>query len=164
MIDPVSVGAAFAAAQGAVNGIKAAIKMGKDINGIVGDLGKFFRYSNEVYTAAAKSSVENYKKSDGELGEIALQLAMSAKKLRDDERMLKEMLIYSGNGDVWEHMQKEHLRLLKEKREFERQQREIKAKRNEQIAEVVLGGVVALICVAVLVMFSIAAFNFLTRN
>jgi len=164
MIDPISIGAAFAAAQGAVDGIKAAINMGKDINGIVGDLGKFFRYSNEVYTAAAKSSVENYKKSDGELGEVALQLAMSAKKLRDDERMLKELLIYSGNGDVWEHMQKEHLRLIKEKREFERKQREIIAKRNEQIAEAVMGGAIALLCTGVLAMFCVAGFNYLTRG
>lgn len=164
MIDPISIGAAFAAAQGAVDGIKAAIKMGKDVNGIVGDLGKFFRYSNEVYTAAAKSSVENYKKSDGELGEIALQLAMSAKKLRDDERMLKELLIYSGNGDVWEHMQREHLRLIKEKREFERKQREIKAKRNEQIAETILVGVSALVGSMILLLFALAMFNFITRS
>ena len=39
MLDPFT---AFAAAQAAVKGIQAAIKLGKDINGIASDLGKFF--------------------------------------------------------------------------------------------------------------------------
>lgn len=163
MIDPVSIGAAFAAAQGAVEGIKSAINLGKEIHEIVGDLGKFLRYSDEVYTAAAKSSISNYKKSDGELSEIALQLAMSAKKLRDDEKMLKDLLYWSGNAQVWEDMKKEHTRLIKEKREFERQQREIRAKRNEQIAEVILGGAVALVGLAIIVFTFMAIFNFSVR-
>lgn len=164
MLDPMSISVAFAAAQGAVNGIKSAISMGKDINNIVGDLGKFFRYSNQVYEAASKSSIEHYKKSDSELSEIALQLAMSAKKLRDDEKMLKELLIYSGNADVWEHMQKEHIRLIKEKREYERKQREIQAKRNEEIAEAILSGLVIIISSVVLFLFCVALFNVLIKH
>lgn len=162
-MDPVSIGVAFAAAQGAVEGIKSAINLGKDIHEIVGDLGKFLRYSDEVYSAAAKSSVENYKKSDSELSELALQLAMSAKKLRDDEKMLKDLLYWSGNAQVWEDMKKEHTRLIKEKKEFERQQREIRAKRNEEIAELILGGTVGLVGLAVIVFTFIAIFNLSVR-
>ena len=162
-MDPISVGVAFAAAQGAVEGIKSAINLGKDIHEIVGDLGKFLRYSDEVYSAAAKSSVENYKKSDSELSELALQLAMSAKKLRDDEKMLKDLLYWSGNAQVWEDMKKEHTRLIKEKREFERQQREIRAKRNEEIAELILGGAVGIVGLAIVSFTFIAIFNLSVR-
>jgi hypothetical protein len=163
MIDPVSVGVAFAAAQGAVEGIKSAINLGKDINEIMGDLGKFLRYSDEVYTAANKSNIQNYKKSDAELGELALQLAMSAKKLREDEKMLKDLLYWSGNAQVWEDMKKEHIRLIKEKREFERQQREIRAKRNEEIAELILGGAVAIVGLLAIIFTFMAIFNLSTR-
>jgi hypothetical protein len=162
-MDPISVGVAFAAAQGAVEGIKSAINLGKDIHEIVGDLGKFLRYSDEVYSAAAKSSVENYKKSDSELSELALQLAMSAKKLRDDEKMLKDLLYWSGNAQVWEDMKKEHTRLIKEKREFERQQREIRAKRNEEIAELILGGAVGIVGLAIVSFTFMAIFNLSVR-
>jgi len=163
MIDPVSIGVAFTAAQSAVNGIKKAISLGKDVNSILDDLGKFFRYSNEVYEAATKSNLANYKKSDAELSELALQIAISAKKLRDDEKALKDLLYWSGNAQVWIDMQREHVRLIKEKREFERQQREIRAKRNEQIAEAILTGTIAILSLGIFAMFFGAIFKYLTR-
>ena len=51
MIDPLT---AFAVAQGAIKGVQAAIKMGKDINAISGDLMKFFEAKDVVaaYEAA----------------------------------------------------------------------------------------------------------------
>jgi len=138
MIDPVSISIAFATAQGAVNGIKAAINMGKDINGIIGDFSKFFSASNDVLSAANKIKADNANKTDAQIGQQALQLAMAAKQLRVYAKELKELLIYSGNGDIWDEMLAEQTRLIKEKKEFLRKQEIADKKKKEQIAELIM--------------------------
>ena len=138
MIDPISISVAFATAQGAVNGIKAAINMGKDINGIIGDFSKFFSASNDVLAAANKIKADNANKTDAQIGQQALQLAMAAKQLRVYAKELKELLIYSGNGDIWDEMLAEQTRLVKEKKEFLRKQAISDKKKKEQIAELIM--------------------------
>jgi hypothetical protein len=138
MIDPVSISVAFATAQGAVNGIKAAINMGKDINGIIGEFSKFFSASNEVLAAASKIKADNANKTDAQIGQQALQLALAAKQLRIYAKELKELLIYSGNGDVWDEMLAEQTRLIKEKKEDLRRLEIAEKKKKEQIAELIM--------------------------
>jgi thiamine pyrophosphokinase len=138
MIDPISISVAFATAQGAVNGIKAAINMGKDINGIIGDFSKFFSASNDVLAAANKIKADNANKTDAQIGQQALQLAMAAKQLRVYAKELKELLIYSGNGDIWDEMLAEQTRLVKERKEFLRKQAIADKKKKEQIAELIM--------------------------
>ena len=163
MIDPVSIGVAFATARGAVDGIKKAIALGKDISQLYGEFGKFFNSSDEIHIASAKLRVSNANKSDSDIRGIALQLALASKKLRDDERELKNILIYSGNGEVWEDMIKERIRLHKERvaaaAEIERQKR-IKREELAKVVEVFLyftGGV------AVLIPFVALCWAFFTR-
>jgi hypothetical protein len=50
---------------------------------------------------------------------MSIQIAMQSKALRDAEKDLKEMLIYSGNKDVWDHMMAERVRLYKERAKIE---------------------------------------------
>ena len=40
---------------------------------------------------------------------------MSSKALRDAEKELKEMLVWSGNKDVWDEMMAERVRMYKER-------------------------------------------------
>ena len=54
MIDPIT---AFATAQAAIKGVQAAIKMGKDIGAISGDLMKFFEAKDVVAKAAAQAKL-----------------------------------------------------------------------------------------------------------
>ena len=54
MIDPIT---AFAAAQAAIKGVQAAIKMGKDIGAISGDLMKFFGIIKIVASAFLEITV-----------------------------------------------------------------------------------------------------------
>jgi hypothetical protein len=51
MIDPIT---AFATAQAAIKGVKAAIALGKDIQAVSGDLMKFFDAKDVVQKAASK--------------------------------------------------------------------------------------------------------------
>ena len=74
MIDPIT---AFAVAQGAIKGIQAAIKMGKDINGISGDLMKFFEAKDVVAKAAVKP--KGFAKSDTA---VAFETVMQLKQLQ----------------------------------------------------------------------------------
>jgi hypothetical protein len=163
MIDPVSISVAFATAQGAVNGIKAAINMGKDINGIIGEFSRFFSASNEVLTAASKIKADNAKKTDAQIGQQALQLALAAKQLRVYAKELKELLIYSGNGDVWDEMLAEQTRLIKEKKEFLRRQAIAEKKKKEQIAELVMLSLIGVGAFMILVPLVGFAFFMLTR-
>lgn len=163
MLDPISLTAAFATAQGAVNGIKAAINMGKDINSIIGEFGKFFGASNEVLVAANKLKADNAKKTDAQLGQQALQTAWAARQVRLYAKELKELLIYSGNGDVWEEMVAEHTRLLKEKREYERKQAILAKKKKEQMAELIMLSLIGVGSFMILIPIVGAIFYALTR-
>ena len=163
MIDPVSISVAFATAQGAVNGIKAAINMGKDINGIIGDFSRFFSASNEVLTAASKIKANNANKTDAQIGQQALQLALAAKQLRVYAKEIKELLIYSGNGDVWDEMLAEQTRLIKEKKEFLRRQAIADKKKKEQIAELIMLSLIGVGAFMIIVPVVGFAFFMLTR-
>jgi len=83
---------AFATAQAAIKGIQAAIKMGKDIGAISGDLMKFFEAKDVVAKAATKPK-KTFGKSDTAQ---AFETVIHAKQLQDAENELKQMLIWSG--------------------------------------------------------------------
>jgi molecular chaperone GrpE (heat shock protein) len=151
MIDPVSIGIAFSVAQSSVNNIKKAIALGKDIHSLTGEFVKFFNSSDKVHTASVKLKAKNVGKSDSDISAIALELAMNSKRLRDAEKELKELLIYSGNGDIWEEMLRERTRLIKERNAAEREMIKIKAKQREQLAEDFLTIVVSLIGLFILI-------------
>lgn len=128
MIDPFT---AFAAAQAAVKGIQAAIKLGKDVQGIAADLGKFFEAKDIVQQAA-----NNPKKFKSDTAQ-ALETVMQAKQLADAENELKNTLIWSGNADVWEGVLLERNNIIQRRKKAEMEAAAAKAKRNKEIMEAV---------------------------
>jgi hypothetical protein len=133
-MDPITIGLAFTAAQAAVGQIKQAIALGKDIHGLVGMMGKFFEAADTVHTASTKAKIAQLGKSDAELGRQALEFAMHSNKLREDETALKNMIYWElGKPQIWEDMIKERTRLLKQKREAEREIEEAKQKHKEKM-------------------------------
>lgn len=128
MIDPFT---AFAAAQAAVKGIQAAIKLGKDVQGIAADLGKFFEAKDAVQEAA-----NNPKKFKSDTAQ-ALQTVMQAKQLADAETDLKNTLIWSGNADVWEGVLLERNNIIQRRKKAELEAAAAKAKRKQEIMEMV---------------------------
>jgi hypothetical protein len=151
MIDPVSIGIAFSVAQAAVNNIKKAMALGKEVHSLTGEFVKFFTSSDKIHSASVKLKAQNVGKSDSDLSAVALELAMNSKRLRDAEKELKELLIYSGNADVWEDMLRERTRLIKERNAAELQMAKDKAKQREQLAEdliIVIGSLVGLAILA----------------
>jgi hypothetical protein len=132
MLDPISISAAFAIAKSTIAGVQEAIQMGKDLQECSGDLIKFFEMRDTVATAAVK---DKGKKPRSDMGQ-ALDTVMQAKALRDAEKKLKEQLIYSGQGDVWESIQAEYNKIVADRRREEREAEADKKLKRENLAEV----------------------------
>lgn len=130
MLDPISIGAAFAIAKSTIAGVKEAIKLGKDLQECSGDLIKFF----EMRDTVAKAAVVDKGKPRSEMGQ-ALDTVMQAKALRDAEKQLKEQLIYSGQGDVWEAIQAEYNLVVAARKREEREAEAAKKLKREKLAE-----------------------------
>jgi hypothetical protein len=146
VIDPVT---AFATAQVAIKGIQAAIKMGKDISAITGDLTKFFDCKDVVAKAAVNPKKSTFGRSDTAL---AFETVMHAKELQDAENELKEYLIMSGNSDVWQAIMLERNNIVARRKAEEKQEALARAKRAKEISEainlilmVALGGLVVVL-------------------
>jgi hypothetical protein len=50
---------------------------------------------------------------------MSIQIAMQSKALRDAEKSLKDLLVWSGNSDVWDQMMAERVRMYKERAKLE---------------------------------------------
>jgi plasmid maintenance system antidote protein VapI len=147
MIDPIT---AFATAQAAVAGIQKAIKLGKDINGLVGEFGKFFDARDVVQKAAN----DNAKKGQSDTGK-AMEIVMQANALREAEEALKHQLVYGGYPELWEMMLKERMKI---KQAREKQEREARIERKKVVAQRLLiaqivGVVITLGILATIVIF-----------
>jgi hypothetical protein len=119
MLDPVTLGIAFTVAQQSVGYIKKAIALGKDVNSLYGQFAKFFENSDKIHSANV--AVQNSKNvlTDGQIRAMSIQIAMQSKALRDAEKSLKDLLVWSGNNDVWDQMMAERVRMYKERAKLE---------------------------------------------
>jgi hypothetical protein len=97
MIDPIT---AFAVAQSAIKGVQAAIKMGKDIQGISADVMKFFEAKDVVQKAASKPKT-GFAGSDTAQ---AFEIVMQAKQLDDAEKELNQWMVLNGHADTWQQL------------------------------------------------------------
>jgi hypothetical protein len=147
-MDPLTI---YAGAQATMAGIKGAIALGKDINSLMGDVSKFFSMAEQVHIGATKKKIESIKKSDSDIAAEALQIAWASKKLREDERYLKDMLIWSGNDDVYYEMIQERTRMAKERAEAERKEEERIQKQKEMIGELVMNILVFVAAIACII-------------
>lgn len=142
-MDPLTIGLAFSAAQSAVSHIKQAIALGKDVNSLVGQFSKFFESSDAIHRERTKVSAKASRlgKTDAELGHEALQIAMHSDALRQAERDLKNMIIWTlGKPEIWEQMIKERTRLFRERAEAERAEEKRVLERKKKIADQLMFG------------------------
>ena len=148
-MDPIT---AFAAAQAAVAGIKKAIQLGKDVNGLVGEFSRFFDARDVVQKAANDAGKAG--KSDTAR---AMEIVMQANQLREAEEQLKHMLVYGGYPELWEMMLKERMK-IKQAREkaariAEAERKKLSAQR--LLAAQIIGAAITVIILGVLIIFII---------
>ena len=137
-MDPITIGLAFTAAQAAVGYIKQAIALGKDVHSLAGQFSKFFESSDAIHRERSKIKAKGSRlgKTDAELGHEALQIAMHSDALRQAERELKDMILWTlGKPEMWEHMIKERTRLFKERAEAEREDAERQLAHKKKMAD-----------------------------
>jgi hypothetical protein len=109
LIDPIT---AFAAAQTAIKGVKAAIALGKDIQAVSGDLMKFFEAKDVVQKAASRPK-SSFAQSDTA---AAFEIVMQAKQLADAERELNNYFVMSGNADLWQQLLVERNNIIQQRK------------------------------------------------
>ena len=160
MIDPITIGIAFTAAQQSVGYIKKAIALGKDVNNLYGQFAKFFENSDTIHQANIK--VQNSKTilTDGQIRALSVQIAMQSKALRDAEKELKELLIWSGNKDVWDEMMAERVRMYKERAKL---QADIKNARIQAHADMIDRVLIGISFIAISIPVFLFSFAMLTR-
>ena len=129
MIDPFT---AFAAAQAAVKGIKAAIALGKDIQSASGDILKFFDAKDTLTVASTNPKKAGVKKSDMAR---AAELVLQAHQIQKAEAELREYLIYTGNAQIWDQMMVERNRIQAERRAEESRAKKAHAKKLQEIKD-----------------------------
>ena len=156
MIDPVTIGIAFTAAQHSVNYIKKAIQLGKDVNSLYGQFAKFFENSDKIHSANVAAQTSKKILTDGQIRALSIQIAMQSKALRDAEKELKELLIYSGNKDVWDEMMAERVRMYKERAKLEADIKNARIQAQTDMIDRLLIGVSFMTIAIPTVMFSFA--------
>jgi hypothetical protein len=156
MIDPITLGIAFTAAQQSVGYIKKAIALGKDVNSLYGQFAKFFENSDKVHAASVEAQTSKKILTDGQIRAMSVQIAMQSKALRDAEKELKEMLIWSGNKDVWDEMMAERVRMYKERAKLEADIKNARIQAQTDMIDRLLIGVSFMAIAIPVVMFSFA--------
>ena len=130
-------------AQKTVGYIKQAVALGKDVNSLYKQFSSFFTNCDTVHSASVslKEKAEKSMLTDGEIKAQSLQIAMHSKALREAEKELKDLLIWSGNKDVWDEMMSERVRMYKERAAIEKRLKETKAKAHADMVDRVIMGI-----------------------
>jgi len=136
VIDPVT---AFATAQAAIKGVQAAIKMGKDIHAISGEMMRFFEAKDVVQKEAAKPK-SVFAKSDTAR---AFEIVMQAKRLDDAEKELNQWMVLSGHADLWQQLLIERNNIIQNRKKQEILDEKTAAAKKKEMDELInwlLGG------------------------
>jgi hypothetical protein len=116
----IEVAAALSVANAAFNAIKAGVDRGKELHEMAGTLSKFFDANETINEARIKNQETSatVKFIAGKsVEEEAMELALRKREMDMKYKALRELFIYSGNGETF--------------RDFERQRRVIRQRRYE---------------------------------
>lgn len=137
MIDPFT---AFAAAQAAIKGVQAAIKMGKDLDGIMGDVSKFFDAKDAVMKEAGAPSKKR-KSATSEATDIVWQ----AHQLQAAEEKLKWEFMSRGQSHLWIQILIQRNKIVADRKREDAALKKAKAKKMQEIRNAVMLGLGAIL-------------------
>jgi DNA polymerase III gamma/tau subunit len=130
MIDPITIGAAFAVAKGAVAGIKQALELGHEIKDCYQDLQSFFHSQAEIEKAAKTvEAVKTQPKSEdpkqaAEQESVlsqAFTIVMARKQAKEAEIQLRDLFAMKGELGLYQELCQERDRLSGEQDESNRE-------------------------------------------
>tara|TARA_R110000868_G_scaffold103082_1_gene283935 strand:- start:3134 stop:3604 length:471 start_codon:yes stop_codon:yes gene_type:complete len=142
MIDPIT---AFAVAQGAIKGIQAAIKMGKDLQGITHDVMKFFDAKDKVAKEAVKDPKKKYSSDTSQ----AMSTVMQLHELNKAEEELKWHFINQGHSALWTQIVLERNSIVQRRRTQEILDARVAANKKKEMDEVITIALCILVAAAI---------------
>jgi len=141
-VDPLT---AFAVAQGAIKGIQAAIKMGKDVQGITNDVMKFFDAKEKVAKEAVKDPKKKYSSDTSQ----AMSTVMQLHELNRAEEELKWHFINQGHSQLWSQILLERNAIVQRRRTQEILDAKAAKNRKAEIDEAITMGLCVLVAAAI---------------
>jgi len=141
-VDPLT---AFAVAQGAIKGIQAAIKMGKDVQGITNDVMKFFDAKEKVAKEAVKDPKKKYSSDTSQ----AMSTVMQLHELNRAEEELKWHFINQGHSQLWSQILLERNAIVQRRRTQEILDARAAKNRKAEIDEAITMGLCILVAAAI---------------
>ena len=146
VIDPVS---ALAIATSAYNAIKKGIEMGREIEDMSNQLGSWFSAVADVKSAEEEAKDPPlFRKliSKQSVEEQALQALMSRKKIEQQERELRELIVYRYGVDAYKEMIRERVKIRDTRtRAAQNQRRKMKKLIQNSLTVIVILGLLVMI-------------------
>ena len=143
MIDPITLSAAVTGATTAYNAIKKAIMVGKEIEDMSSELGRWMTAVSDVDNVHknANSPSTFDKLFNGSIEQVAIESFSAKKKLEKQREELKNFLIAHYGLQAWDDLVREEGRLRKARREAIY----AKEEKNRQIRDYTIIGITSLI-------------------
>jgi len=134
LIDPVT---AIAGATAAFNAIKSGFSVGRDIENMAGDLGRWMNCISDLKKAEEQNKKPPlFKKlfQAGSVEEEAMAIFMAKKKAEDMREQLKQIIIMSRGLSAWDELIKTEADIRKKRQNMVYAQQELRQKWIEGIA------------------------------
>ncbi len=150
MIDPVT---AIAGATAAFNAIKSGFSVGRDIESMAGDLGRWMSHVSDLKKAEDMNKKPPlFKKlfQAGSVEEEALQIFMAKKKAADMRDQLRQIIVATRGPSAWDELIKTEGDIRKKRQEAIYAQQE----RRQQVLEIVGIGFLMLVIAGALIGFA----------
>ena len=113
------IAATLAAAEAAVAGIKKAIQVGRDAKDCLGDFMALFDAQDKIQKASTEERAKLPPEKQQSAMSEALETVIAAKKIREMTEELKQFLVWSGQSDVWDEIQREHNAVIQRRKAAE---------------------------------------------
>ena len=148
MLDPITLSAAVTGATTAYNAIKKAVMVGKEIEDMSSELGRWMAAVSDVdnvhKTANSPSALDRI--FNGSIEQVAIESFSAKKKLAKQREELKNFLVANYGMQAWDDLLREEGRIRKARQEAVYAREE----RNRQVRDYTIMGVASLVGVGAL--------------
>ncbi len=139
--------ALIAGARAAIDVVKQAVEVGQDIQSLAPQIMSFFDLKEKAVQENNKLATK--KTFSGSATGQAMQNIMALKELEEAEKYVKEMLIYSGQGDTWERIVAERTRLVKEQKAQELAAKRARERKLQLVKDILTWGSVGILALLI---------------
>lgn len=150
-MDPVTISLVFGAAKTAYEAIKTGIKVGKEIQGMAGDIAKLYgSVAKLTQMSAEKPKPKLFSKMSAE--EMAMDIVVKRRQAEEWFAQVKNEFVGTYGLRGWQEVEKELVRIQKEQKiARERAKKEAEEFQREVLIVCVIGGIVICLIVGIFI-------------